>query len=168
MHHLAFSSVLGTMVLKLLQQLFHKLQIRLETVKCPWNTAAFISWFIHQLLENTLVSWASRAIHQNLLHCIHLSLLCTAICYTHFYCYKVPYYLLSSALHCHYLISGFLLWRNSFVSANQTRALVCPVSLPKFSSPSSSFLCGFTGHFFFLMQVYLLMYQSFKIPLNKY
>lgn len=35
----------------------------------------FISWLIHHLLENAFVSWASRAIHQNLVHDVHLSLL---------------------------------------------------------------------------------------------
>lgn len=116
MHYLAFSNVLGTMVLKLLQQLFHKLQRRLETVLCALEVLLHLFHDSFSSFWRTLVSWASRAIHQNLLHRIHLSVLSTAIYYTHFY-YEVPSYLLFSAFHCHYLISGFLLRSSWFVSA---------------------------------------------------
>lgn len=37
-----------------------------------------------------LSSWASSVIHQNLLHCVHLYLLSTAIFCTRFYCYDDP------------------------------------------------------------------------------
>lgn len=165
---MAFSSVLGSVSLKLLQRLSHKLQIRATVpnfrlcLRCPRSAVTFISWLIHQLLQNTFVSWASRTIHQNLLHCIHLSLLSTAIYYTHFYCYDVPSYLVFSAFHRCYLISGFLLWSNSFISVK----LDIPhwFAMTAYSGFPSLHLCSHADSlkiFFKLLTIYLLMYYSF-------
>lgn len=175
LQYVASSSVLGTVLLKLLQQLFQKLPISAAVpsfrpyLMCPWRAATFISWWIHQLLENTFVSGASRASHRNLLLCIHLTLLSTAIYYTHFYCSDVPSDLVVSTFHHGYLISGFLLWSSSFISAKLDIPPWCMTG--RSSSPSLHLLFHVDSVkkyiFFLLIQVYLLMYYSFKIPLNK-
>lgn len=122
MQYMAFSSILGTVSFKLLQRLSHKLQIRATVpsfrlcLKLPLKCCHIYFMINSSAFAKHFVSWASRTIYQNLWYCIHLSLLSTAVYYTHFYCCDVSFYLVFSAFHCCYLISGFLLWSNSFIS----------------------------------------------------
>lgn len=101
-----------------------------------------------------LSSWASSVIHQNLLHCVHLYLLSTAIFYTRFYCYDDPSYLVFSAFRCCCLIAGFLLWSISFMGDKLNILHWFSVTADS-QSPSLDifFPCEFTGKTPFLFKL---------------
>lgn len=122
MQHMAFSSVLGTVSLKLLQRLSYKLQIRATVpnfrlclklpLKCchiyfVMNSSAFAKHFCFLGIKDNPSKFIASysfvfAPYCNLLDSLLLlwcSILSCVLC-----------------LYCCYLISGFLLWSNSFIS----------------------------------------------------